>query len=89
MTTEEMPNTVVNLEQAQAWDGEEGARWTEHEDRYNASVRRHTPQLLVAAHISATDQVPISAAGVGSRREGQHGQPPAGGAWSGPVGKDD
>jgi SAM-dependent methyltransferase len=57
MTTEEMPNTVVNLEQAQAWDGEEGARWTEHEDRYNASVRRHTPHLLAAAHISATDQV--------------------------------
>jgi SAM-dependent methyltransferase len=57
MTTGEMPNTVVNLEQAQAWDGEEGARWTEHEDRYNAGVRRHTPHLLAAAHISATDQV--------------------------------
>jgi SAM-dependent methyltransferase len=57
MTTEEMPNPVVNLEQAQAWDGEEGARWTEHEERYNASVHRHTPQLLAAAHISATDQV--------------------------------
>jgi ubiquinone/menaquinone biosynthesis C-methylase UbiE len=44
---------VVNVDQARAWDGDEGERWTEHEERYNASARRHTRHLLDAARVSA------------------------------------
>lgn len=32
---------VVNVDQATAWDGEEGEHWTEHADRYDAAVRRY------------------------------------------------
>ena len=52
-----MPTDVVNVEQAAAWDGHEGDDWTEHEERYNASVRRHGLHLRDAAHISADDRV--------------------------------
>ena len=56
-TCEEMPKPIVNLEQAEAWNGKDGAHWTEHEARYNASVQRHTPRLLIAAGIETTDHV--------------------------------
>ena len=32
---------VAKVEQVGARDGEEGDRWTEYEEHYNASVRRH------------------------------------------------
>jgi SAM-dependent methyltransferase len=49
--------TIVNLEQAQAWDGPDGDDWTAHEEQYNDAVRRHTPRLLAAARINADDHV--------------------------------
>ena len=52
-----MPAGVANIEQAAAWDGEEGDRWTEHEERYDATVRRHGLRLRDAARISADDHV--------------------------------
>lgn len=48
---------VANVDQLQAWDGEEGERWTEHEARYNASARRHSLRLLEAAQISSVDRL--------------------------------
>ena len=52
-----MPADIANVEQAAAWDGEEGDRWTEHEERYDATVRRHGLRLRDAARISADDHV--------------------------------
>ncbi|MBT2448616.1 methyltransferase domain-containing protein [Streptomyces sp. ISL-43] len=46
-----------NAEQARAWDGEEGAYWAEHADRFDRAVRPHSTHLLAAAGISAADQV--------------------------------
>ncbi|WP_327251052.1 class I SAM-dependent methyltransferase [Streptomyces sp. NBC_01244] len=47
----------ANTEQARAWDGQEGAYWAEHADRYDRAIRAHRPHLLAAAGMSATDQV--------------------------------
>lgn len=47
----------ANAEQARAWDGQEGAYWAEHADRYDRAIRAHRPHLLAAAGISAADQV--------------------------------
>lgn len=52
-----MPGGVVNVDQAAGWDGEEGDRWTEHAERYDAAARRHGLRLLDAARISADDRV--------------------------------
>lgn len=52
-----MPTGAVNVEQASAWDGGEGDHWTEHEERYDAAVRRHGLRLRRAAQISADDHV--------------------------------
>lgn len=48
---------IVNVEQAAAWDGEEGDRWTEHEDRYDASARPLGRRMLDAARISGAERV--------------------------------
>ena len=48
---------VANVEQAAAWDGEEGDRWTKDEERYEATSRRHGRRLLNAAHITADEHV--------------------------------
>lgn len=47
---------VVNGEQARAWQGEE-VHWVEHEEHYNASVRRHSLRLFAAARIGPGDRV--------------------------------
>jgi SAM-dependent methyltransferase len=54
---EHRPTGVANVEQAAAWDGEEGARWAEDAERYDASVRGHTRRLLAAARIAAGERV--------------------------------
>lgn len=46
-----------NAEQARAWDGEEGAYWAEHADRFDRALRAYRPDLFGAAGISAADQV--------------------------------
>ncbi|MBI2322891.1 MAG: methyltransferase domain-containing protein [Chloroflexi bacterium] len=48
---------TANVEQAAGWDGEEGDRWTEHEERYNAAARNLSRVLLDAAGIAADDRV--------------------------------
>ncbi len=45
-----------NLERAQAWDGDEGLRWTQQEERYDASGAAHAVHLLRAAAIEPDDR---------------------------------
>jgi SAM-dependent methyltransferase len=46
-----------NIEQARAWDGDEGRYWAEHADEFDAALRGYTPRLLDAARLSPTDAV--------------------------------
>ncbi|WP_260610554.1 class I SAM-dependent methyltransferase [Streptomyces sp. WAC06614] len=50
-----MPHTagIVNTEQAQAWNGSEGAHWARHQDRWNAVNEGFDAPLLYAAAITA------------------------------------
>ena len=52
-----MTTQLANVEQEQAWNGTEGVRWTQHEERYNATTAAHTVHLLRAAAISEDDRV--------------------------------
>jgi SAM-dependent methyltransferase len=46
-----------NAEEAEAWDGEDGDQWVEHEAHYNAVNRRHGLRLLEAAGIAPRHDV--------------------------------
>jgi SAM-dependent methyltransferase len=46
-----------NVDQARAWDGDEGEHWTKHEEHYDAAIRRYSPHLLRAAAISPDHRV--------------------------------
>lgn len=46
-----------NIEQARAWDGDEGRYWAQHADAFDAALRRYTPRFLEAAALSPTDRV--------------------------------
>jgi ubiquinone/menaquinone biosynthesis C-methylase UbiE len=48
---------IANVEQAAAWDGEEGARWAEQAAYYDRSVRRHSRRLRQAARIQPDERV--------------------------------
>lgn len=50
-------STVVNVEMARAWDGDEGTRWAEHAERYEATGPRHLRRLLDAGPLSVADAV--------------------------------
>jgi SAM-dependent methyltransferase len=52
-----MPTTIANVDQANAWDGEEGDHWTEYADRYDAVGRRLWQRFLGAGLIAAVDRV--------------------------------
>src|SRR6476659_4032876 len=73
----ESGTALANTEQADAWNGREGAHWAEHARRYDRSSRRHRERLLEAASISLTDVVLDVGCGTGSttrdaaRRAGQ------------------
>jgi ubiquinone/menaquinone biosynthesis C-methylase UbiE len=47
----------VNVEQARAWNGDEGDGWLRNEDHLNASSRRHTARLFETVAIAADDAV--------------------------------
>lgn len=61
---------IANVEQAAAWDGDDGDDWTEYEEQYNRSSRRHTERLVDGARISPADQIVDIGCGCGesSRR---------------------
>jgi SAM-dependent methyltransferase len=48
---------IVNVEQAQAWDGEEGDHWAAHAARYDVSLHVHNARLQAAAAIAARERV--------------------------------
>lgn len=48
---------IANTEQAAAWDGHEGDRWTKHADRHDRASRRHWQRLLDADLIATGDAV--------------------------------
>ncbi|MDP8936146.1 MAG: methyltransferase domain-containing protein [Actinomycetota bacterium] len=50
-------STIANVEMARAWDGDEGDRWTEHAERYEATGRRVWQRFLDARPVSAADAV--------------------------------
>ncbi|MBX9387661.1 class I SAM-dependent methyltransferase [Streptomonospora nanhaiensis] len=50
-------STVVNTEQARAWNGYEGTHWAEHQARYDAVNSGFNEPLLAAAAIGAGDRV--------------------------------
>jgi SAM-dependent methyltransferase len=52
-----MTDHVVNVEQAEEWDGREGDHWVQHADRYDALSQRVTPHLLEVATIGTADRV--------------------------------
>jgi SAM-dependent methyltransferase len=47
----------TNLDQAQLWDGDEGAHWAEHQARYDAAIVRFHPAFMAAAAIAPADRV--------------------------------
>jgi SAM-dependent methyltransferase len=52
-----MTDHVVNVEQAEEWDGREGDHWVQHADRYDAMSQRITPHLMEAAAVDTADHV--------------------------------
>jgi SAM-dependent methyltransferase len=61
---------IANIEAAKSWNGYDGEHWTEHEERYNASLGPHTARLFAAAAISAgQDVLDVGCGCGGSTRE--------------------
>lgn len=52
-----MQGMVANVDQAKAWDGDEGRRWAEDYEHYDASVAAYHPLLLDAAAIGVRERV--------------------------------
>jgi SAM-dependent methyltransferase len=52
-----MTDHIVNVEQAEEWDGREGDHWVQHADRYDALSQRITPRLMETAAVGAADHV--------------------------------
>jgi len=48
---------AANVEQARAWDGEEGEHWVEFDDHYTAAVSRHDAWLQDADGIGANELI--------------------------------
>jgi SAM-dependent methyltransferase len=48
---------TTNAEQWRAWDGDEGAYWAAHADRFDRAVAPHHDRLMAAAAISAGERV--------------------------------
>ncbi|MEV6859771.1 methyltransferase domain-containing protein [Streptosporangium subroseum] len=52
-----MMHSIVNTEQAEAWNGYEGNHWADHQDRYDAVNSEFNDHLLTAAAIGERDRV--------------------------------
>ena len=55
--TAELRPAPGNLDQARAWDGEEGEHWAAHAERYDRAVAAYGPPFRDAANVSAGDAV--------------------------------
>ena len=58
--------TIANVEMAQAWDGEEGERWAEYAERYEAAGARTWKRFLDRALVQPGDDVLDVGCGTGS-----------------------
>jgi protein-L-isoaspartate O-methyltransferase len=47
----------ANLDQARAWDGDEGAYWADNAGHFDRTIATHHVPFLAAAAITATDHV--------------------------------
>ncbi len=48
---------IVNVEQSDAWNGNEGLAWAEHQDRHDVALTRFNAALAAAAAIATTERV--------------------------------
>jgi SAM-dependent methyltransferase len=48
---------VTNVDQARAWDGEEGDHWAAHADRYEASLHEYNAHLQAGARVAPHELV--------------------------------
>jgi SAM-dependent methyltransferase len=48
---------IVNVEQAQAWDGPEGEYWATHQARFDATIRPYHADLMAAVGIAPGERV--------------------------------
>ena len=53
-----MPNSeIVNVEQAEAWDGPDGEFWAAHQARFDTTISPHHAQLMATAAIAPGERV--------------------------------
>ena len=52
-----MAAEIVNVEQAEAWDGPEGEYWATHQARFDATIEPHHERLMTAAAIKPGERV--------------------------------
>lgn len=59
LTPTTVPGAVdpTNAAQAQAWDGDEGAYWADHDDRFDAALAAHQPRFQEVAAVGSADAV--------------------------------
>jgi SAM-dependent methyltransferase len=48
---------IVNIEQAEAWDGPEGEHWAAHHARFDATIQPHHRALMPAAALASGERV--------------------------------
>jgi SAM-dependent methyltransferase len=73
--------TIVNVEQANAWNGDEGEYWVQHADRYDRAGRAAWQKFLAAAPIKPGDRVLDIGCGTGqSTRDAARAAGPDGAA---------
>jgi SAM-dependent methyltransferase len=60
------PGAVANVEQAAAWDGPEGERWTINAAGYERTIRRHRHHLVSAGVVRSGDNVLDIGCGTGA-----------------------
>src|SRR5215207_1308055 len=51
-----MTGRIANLDQAEAWNGDEGHHWAANAERYDRVVARHHHRLLIAAGVRPDDR---------------------------------
>ena len=52
-----MPSEIVNIDQAEAWDGPEGEHWATHYARFDATIAPHHTLLVAAAAFAPGERV--------------------------------
>ena len=75
-----MIDATVNVEQAKAWDGDEGEHWATHHHRYDDGVRLFHARLLDAAGIGSGDRVLDVGCGCGQSTRDAARRAPSGSA---------